>query len=138
MKYLFLIILIIFCFSCIVTEGYVFQKYKEEYKEWTEIKTYDIQRKEIQYRYDFWEGEYGYYPTDVHDYYLYKEYLIKDGEDFILIVKNKKNKNTTKWYVEKYVYDKLGIEHTYDQDIYYGSLTDYNNEYILLEEWREE
>jgi len=136
-KNIVIILLISFLFGCIVKVGYVWKKTYEPYKEYEHTEKIEHTKTEMKYVYDFTLEAYSWKNVSVHDYYEYKKYMVKDYEDYLLVVKDKKSDNKTTYYVEDYIYNKLMIEHTYDQDIYRGSLDDFNNEWILIDTWRD-
>lgn len=133
---IFTIFTIFLLSSCMVKIGYVWEKRFEPYEEYTKVEENDIYDQVLTGSYTDEDGITHYVYTDVYSHTVYKKYLVQDFEDYIIVVKSKKNNDRTTYYVNKETYEELGIEATFDHDIHGGKLWDENNRKTLIDSWR--
>lgn len=126
-----------------LSEGYVVNLSIQPYREYKDITRESIKRTVHKYNSLTGKDE----AMEIHDYYLVREYLVKDYIDYVVTIRGKRIANYILWksekvyntdyFITKDIYDSLYIEASYDNQLYKGKIFDENNERILLRSWRE-
>lgn len=124
-------------------QGTVVAKRIEPYREYRTQTEEDVTRREY---YINEKGESDW--RNVHDYTIYKEWLNKDFEDFIIVIQNKRVANylfwkstleyTTDYFVSKATFESLHEGGVFSVKEFGGSIHDENNERLLLRTWNDD
>ena len=137
-------------YCCIISiewpfeKGVIVQKRFEPYREYQETTKHEVGHHESYPSTDA-DGDPVLKTRWVHDYNKYKLWLVKDFEDYVIIIRGEREANyifwkqkktyTTEYFVTPNYFENLKEDQIFSAKEYGASRNDGNNEKTLLKEW---